>query len=54
MIVNLMDALRQSLDRVSTGKKKAAKAEIEKPAKAAPKKRLAVTRAPAILPNRAY
>ncbi|HEX6973469.1 MAG TPA: Ku protein, partial [Vicinamibacterales bacterium] len=41
-VVNLMDALRQSLDRVSTGKKKAAKAEIEKPAKAvkaAPKKR---------------
>ncbi len=34
-VVNLMDALRQSLDRVSTGKKKAAKAEIEKPAKAA-------------------
>ena len=28
-VVNLMDALRQSLDRVSTGKKKAAKAEIE-------------------------
>jgi DNA end-binding protein Ku len=35
-VVNLMDALRQSLDRVSTTKKKAAKAEIEKPAKAAP------------------
>ena len=35
-VVNLMDALRQSLDRVSTGKKKAAKAEIEeKPAKVA-------------------
>jgi DNA end-binding protein Ku len=34
-VVNLMDALRQSLDRVSTGKKKAAKAEIEKPVKAA-------------------
>ena len=34
-VVNLMDALRQSLDRVSTGKKKAVKAEIEKPAKAA-------------------
>jgi hypothetical protein len=30
-----MDALRQSLDRVSTGKKKSAKAEIEKPVKAA-------------------
>jgi DNA end-binding protein Ku len=40
-VVNLMDALRQSLDRVSTGKKKSAKAEIEKPAKAAaaPKRR---------------
>jgi DNA end-binding protein Ku len=39
-VVNLMDALRQSLDRVSTGKKKAAKAEFEKPARAAaPKKR---------------
>ena len=33
-VVNLMDALRQSLDRVSTGKKKAAKAEMEKPVKA--------------------
>jgi DNA end-binding protein Ku len=40
-VVNLMDALRQSLDRVSTGKKKAAKAEIEKPIKAVPKKRAA-------------
>ena len=40
-VVNLMDALRQSLDRVSTGKKKAAKAEIEKPVKVAPKKRAA-------------
>jgi DNA end-binding protein Ku len=41
-VVNLMDALRQSLDRVSTTKKKAAKAEIEKPVKAAaPKKRAA-------------
>src|SRR5262245_29374630 len=41
-VVNLMDALRQSLDRVSTTKKKSAKAEIEKPAKAAaaaPKRR---------------
>ena len=40
-VVNLMDALRQSLDRVSTGKKKAAKAEFEeKPVKAvAPKRR---------------
>ena len=37
-VVNLMDALRQSLDRVSTGKKKAAKAEIEKPAKAVPRR----------------
>ena len=35
-VVNLMDALRQSLDRVSTTKKKSAKvADIEKPAKAA-------------------
>ena len=40
-VVNLMDALRQSLDAVSTGKKKAAKAEIEKPAKTAAKKRAA-------------
>jgi DNA end-binding protein Ku len=39
-VVNLMDALRQSLDRVSTTKKKAAKVEMEKPARvAAPKKR---------------
>ena len=35
-VVNLMDALRQSLDRVSTGKKKTVKVESEKPgAKAA-------------------
>src|SRR4029450_1470377 len=35
-VVNLMDALRQSLDRVSTTKKKAAKvADIDKPAKVA-------------------
>jgi DNA end-binding protein Ku len=35
-VVNLMDALRQSFDRVSSTKKKSAKvAEIEKPAKAA-------------------
>jgi DNA end-binding protein Ku len=34
-VVNLMDALRQSLDRVSTGKKKTAKVETEKPARAA-------------------
>ena len=46
-VVNLMDALRQSLDRVSTGKKKTAKVvEAEKPAasraaKSAPKKRAA-------------
>jgi DNA end-binding protein Ku len=43
-VVNLMDALRQSLDRVSTGKKKSAKADMtitEKPEKAAPKKRAA-------------
>jgi len=42
-VVNLMDALRQSLDRVSTAKKKSAKAEIEKEIKAAPapKKRAA-------------
>ena len=40
-VVNLMDALRQSLDRVSSGKKKAAKAEIEKPARAVPKKKAA-------------
>jgi len=38
-VVNLMDALRQSLDRVSTGKKKAAKAEIEKPVRVAAKRR---------------
>jgi len=42
-VVNLMDALRQSLDRVSTGKKKAAKADLtEKPEKTvAPRKRAA-------------
>lgn len=35
-VVNLMDALRQSLDRVSTGKKKTAKViEAPKPARAA-------------------
>jgi DNA end-binding protein Ku len=39
-VVNLMDALRQSLDRVSTGKKKAAKViEPEREAKAPAKKR---------------
>jgi DNA end-binding protein Ku len=35
-VVNLMDALRQSLDRVSTQKKKSAKADIEKATKAGP------------------
>jgi DNA end-binding protein Ku len=40
-VVNLMDALRPSMDRVSTGKKKAAKADIDKPVKAVPKKRAA-------------
>jgi DNA end-binding protein Ku len=50
-VVNLMDALRQSLDRVSTGKKKAAKvlgaeasakaAEPARAAKAAPAKKRA-------------
>jgi DNA end-binding protein Ku len=34
-VVNLMDALRQSLDRVSTGKKKTVKVVAEAPAKAA-------------------
>ena len=33
-VVNLMDALRQSLDRVSTGKKKPVKVEAAAPAKA--------------------
>jgi DNA end-binding protein Ku len=41
-VVNLMDALRQSLDRVSTGKKKSAKADIAaRTEKAAPRKRAA-------------
>ena len=40
-VVNLMDALRQSLDRVSTGKKKTAKVADAKPAKA-----VAATKAP--------
>ena len=42
-VVNLMDALRQSLDRVSTGKKKAVKVEVGAPAKpkAAPAKKRA-------------
>jgi DNA end-binding protein Ku len=38
-VVNLMDALRQSLDRVSTGKKKSVKAEMEKPVRVAAKRR---------------
>src|SRR5688572_14948719 len=42
-VVNLMDALRQSLDRVSTGKKKTVKVEADAPAKvkAAPAKKRA-------------
>ena len=42
-VVNLMDALRQSLDRVSTAKKKTVKVEAEAPAraKAAPAKKRA-------------
>lgn len=42
-VVNLMDALRQSLDRVSTQKKKSAKADMEKAArvKALPAKKRA-------------
>src|SRR3954463_10943930 len=40
-VVNLMDALRQSLDRLSTAKKKPVKVETEKPAKAAPRKKAA-------------
>ena len=42
-VVNLMDALRQSLDRVSTGKKRTVKVETEEPvkAKAAPAKKRA-------------
>jgi DNA end-binding protein Ku len=43
-VVNLMDALRQSLDRVSTAKKKTAKVvepKAERAVKAAPKKRAA-------------
>jgi non-homologous end joining protein Ku len=40
-VVNLMEALRKSLDTVSESKKKPVKAEIAKPAReaAAPKKR---------------
>ncbi len=44
MVVNLIDALRQSLDRVSTATKTSAKADMtvaEKPERAAPKKRAA-------------
>jgi DNA end-binding protein Ku len=40
-VVNLMDALRQSLDRVSTGKKKTAKVVEQRAAKAPAKKRAA-------------
>ena len=40
-VVNLMDALRQSLDRVSTGKKKAAKAEIAVESRKRPPRRSA-------------
>jgi DNA end-binding protein Ku len=40
-VVNLMDALRQSLDRVSTGKKKTVKVEEPTKAKAAPAKKRA-------------
>jgi DNA end-binding protein Ku len=40
-VVNLMDALRQSLDRVSTGKKKAAKADIAGKAEKAPARKRA-------------
>ena len=44
-VVNLMDALRQSLDRVSTQKKKPVKVEAEeKPAKAAAPKKKAASR----------
>jgi DNA end-binding protein Ku len=44
-VVNLMDALRQSLDRVSAGKKKSAKAVIEKEAEEKPAKVAAKRRA---------
>ena len=40
-VVNLMDALRQSLDRVSTGKKKTAKVVDDTPAVKAPAKKRA-------------
>jgi DNA end-binding protein Ku len=40
-VVNLMEALRKSLDRVSAEKKKTAKAAMAKPAKAAGKRRAA-------------
>ncbi len=40
-VVNLMEALRKSLDRVSAEKKKTAKAAMARPAKAAEKKRAA-------------
>jgi DNA end-binding protein Ku len=38
-VVNLMEALKQSLDRVSTGKKSTAKADLKKPASAKTAKR---------------
>jgi DNA end-binding protein Ku len=38
-VVNLMDALKKSLDAVSTAKKKPAKASVDKPAAAAKRKR---------------
>ena len=38
-VVNLMEALKKSLDAVSTAKKKPAKAEVAKPAVAAKRKR---------------
>ena len=38
-VVNLMEALKKSLDAVSTAKKKPAKAEVAKPAAAAKRKR---------------
>src|SRR5689334_19102276 len=38
-VVSLMEALRKSLDTVSEGKKKSAKADLEKPAAAAPREK---------------
>ena len=40
-VVNLMEALKKSLDAVSTGKKKTAKATAERPAAAVPKRKRA-------------